>query len=72
MRYATSASAVAFCGVAAVSGLITARAVAPDDSRQGATQQATSLSPSVEREIERVVTQIDGSRAGLRRKSPRT
>jgi cytochrome c peroxidase len=59
MRHATSASAVTFCTIAAVTGLIVARAVAQDDNRQGATRQATSLSPSVEREIDRVVTQID-------------
>jgi cytochrome c peroxidase len=59
MRQATSASAVTFCTIAAVIGLIVVRAVAQDDNRQGATQQATSLSPSVEREIDRVVTQID-------------
>jgi cytochrome c peroxidase len=55
---AISASAVAFCAVAALGlggSLIVARAVAQGDNRQ----DTTSLSPSVEREIDRVVTEID-------------
>jgi cytochrome c peroxidase len=58
MRRATSDFAVACCAIAAVGGLVVARAVAQGDNGQGA-QHATSLSPSVEREIDRVVTEID-------------
>jgi hypothetical protein len=56
MRRATSVSAVA---IAAVSSLIVARAVAQGGNSQGTTQQATSLSAPVEREINRGVTEID-------------
>jgi cytochrome c peroxidase len=59
MKRPTSASTVTFCAIAAVSGLIVARAVAQGSDRQGTPQQTTWLSPAVEREIERVVGEID-------------
>lgn len=60
MRHATSTCAVAFLGMAAaVSSLIVARAVAQGANRQSSPSQTTSLSPSVEHEIDRVVTEID-------------
>jgi cytochrome c peroxidase len=59
MTHATSTSAVAFLAITAVSGLIVARAVAQGANRQGPPPQTTSLSPSVEHDIDRVVIEID-------------
>jgi cytochrome c peroxidase len=60
MRHATPISVVAFLGIAAaVSGLTAARAIAEGANRQGPRPQTISLSPSVERDIDRVVTEID-------------
>jgi cytochrome c peroxidase len=59
MRHATSAAAATFCVIAAVSSLIGARTVAQSNDKQGTAPQTTWLPPSVEREIDRVVTEID-------------
>jgi cytochrome c peroxidase len=59
MMRAIPASAAVFCAIAAVGGLIAARAVAQGDTSQGKTQHATFLSPSAERDIDRVVAEID-------------
>jgi cytochrome c peroxidase len=51
----TLASAMAFGAVAALGGAVVARAVAQPDNRQ----DTTLLSPSVEKEVDRVVAEID-------------
>jgi cytochrome c peroxidase len=59
MGHTTSAAATTFCVIAAVSSLIGARTVAQGNDRQGTAPQTTWLPASVERDIDRVVTEID-------------